>query len=103
MKISKYALHDAEPSATPGEYDPSKLLNALIARMNLKQDADLARTLALDEKTLKKIRDRRLQISTSMLMQMQEATGINVADLRMLLNDRRESLRTPHHRFNRRR
>jgi len=47
----------------------------------------------MDKRLLGKIRERRLQISGSMLMQMQEATGITIAELRRILGDRRGTSR----------
>jgi plasmid maintenance system antidote protein VapI len=77
-----------EPGAGEG-YDPGLLLNAIMARMHLTEDAELANRLRIDRRVLGQIRERRLQISGSMLMQMQEATGITIAELRRILGDRR--------------
>src|SRR4051812_1991397 len=70
-------------------YDPGLLLNAIMDRMHLTEDAELAHRLRIDGRVLGQIRERRLQISGSMLMQMQEATGITIAELRQILGDRR--------------
>lgn len=81
-------------SAGLGEdYDPELLLNALLASMHLKEDAELAKRLRMDKRLLGQIRMRRLQISGSMLMLMQEASGITIAELRRILGDRRGTSR----------
>jgi hypothetical protein len=75
------------------EYDPELFLNSLLDRMHLTQDAQLAKRLRMDKRLLSKIRERRLQISGSMLMHMQEATGITISELRRILGDRRSTSR----------
>ena len=80
---------------TGEEYDPGLLLNAIMERMHLSEDAELASRLRIDRRVLGQIRERRLQISGSMLMQMQEATGITIAELRLILGDRRNRRGTP--------
>ena len=75
------------------DYNPGLLLNLLLERMQLSEDGELAQRLRMDKRLLHKIRERRLQISGSMLMQMQEATGITITELRHLLGDRRSSSR----------
>ncbi|HEX8883238.1 MAG TPA: hypothetical protein VF797_01975 [Noviherbaspirillum sp.] len=78
---------------TQESYDPELLLDSLLGRMRLKEDAELARLLKIEKRLLGKIRDRRLQISGSMLLLIQEATGISVGELRSILRDRRRKSR----------
>jgi hypothetical protein len=80
-------------STVNDHYDPGLLLNSLLDRMQLTADAELAKRLRMDKRLLGKIRERRLQISGSMLMLMQEATGISIAELRCILGDRRSTSR----------
>ncbi len=75
------------------DYNPELLLNLLMDRMHLTEEGELAKRLRMDKRLLRKIRERRLQISGSMLMQMQEATGITIAELRRILGDRRGTSR----------
>jgi hypothetical protein len=75
------------------DYNPELLLNSLMDRMHLTEEGELAKHLRMDKRLLGKIRERRLQISGSMLMQMQEATGITIAELRRILGDRRGTSR----------
>jgi hypothetical protein len=88
--------NERKPSASStvnDDYDPALLLNSLLDRMHLTEDAELAKRLRMDKRLLGKIRERRLQISGSMLMLMQEATGITIAELRRMLGDRRSTSR----------
>lgn len=75
------------------EYDPQLLLNSLMERMHLTGDGELAKRLRMDKRLLGQIRERRLQISGSMLIQMQEASGITIAELRRILGDKRSRSR----------
>ena len=91
-----FHLEEWKRSDTPGvgeDYDPALLLNSIMDSMHLSEDAELAKRLRMDRRLLSKIRERRLQISGSMLMQMQEATGITIAELRRILGDRRSKSR----------
>lgn len=74
-------------------YDPNRLLDALIERLNLKNDAALSRTLEVAPPVISKIRHGRLPIGASMLIRMHEETGLNIKELRELMGDRRNRLR----------
>lgn len=73
--------------------DPEGLLDSLLSRMRLNEDAELARIRKIEKRLLGKIRDRRLHLSESMLLLIQEATGLGVGALRSLLRDRRRKSR----------
>lgn len=74
-------------------YDPNLLLNALIARLGLASDGALSRKLKVAKDVIGDIRAGRIQIGGSMLLWMQEATGISVDELRRLMGDRRAKTR----------
>ena len=74
-------------------YDPGGLLDHLLCRLNLNRDNDLARILKMDRRLLTMVRQRRLAISGSMLLRMQDATGLTIVELRLLLRDRRRTSR----------
>ncbi|MFL6717232.1 MAG: hypothetical protein ACJ8G3_12820 [Burkholderiaceae bacterium] len=76
-----------------GAYDPGLFLDHLISRLELSGDAQLARVLHMDKRLLVRIRARQQPITGSMLMDMQEATGLTVDKLRTMLNDRRKTSR----------
>lgn len=74
-------------------YDPNRLLDTLIERLNLKNDAALSRTLGVAPPVISKIRHGRLPVGASMLIRMHEETGLNIRELRELMGDRRNRLR----------
>lgn len=74
-------------------YDPDALLNQLQARMDITGDSQLARCLSIERRLLGKIRARQVSITGSILMTIQEATGIPVAELKQMLKDRRKTSR----------
>lgn len=75
------------------EYNPNNLLDALIERMKLKNDASLSRLLEVAPPVISKIRHRRLPVGASILIRMHEVTGLSVKELRELLGDRRQKYR----------
>jgi plasmid maintenance system antidote protein VapI len=74
-------------------YDPGLFLDRLLSQLHLADDSQLARTLKMNKKVLISIRERRQPISGSMLMRMQEVTGLTVEELRHMLKDRRKTSR----------
>lgn len=83
------------PEATPVllEYNPRRLLDALLERLQLPNDSALSRKLKVGRSIIDDIRHGRRPIGGSMLMWMSEATGISVPELRLLLGDRRTKSR----------
>jgi plasmid maintenance system antidote protein VapI len=88
-----------EPTATQHElieqpsYDPNRLLDALIEKMNLKNDAALSRLLEVAPPVISKIRHRRLPVGASLLIRMHEATDMSIRELSDLMGDRRTKYR----------
>ncbi|MES2831636.1 MAG: hypothetical protein V4695_06565 [Pseudomonadota bacterium] len=74
-------------------YDPNNLLDQLIQKLDLKNDAALARALEVAAPVISKIRHRRLPVGASMLIRMHEISEISISDLRNLMGDRREKFR----------
>lgn len=74
-------------------YDPNNLLDSLIQKLDLKNDAALSRALEVAAPVISKIRHRRLPVGASMLIRMHEISNISIADLRNLMGDRREKFR----------
>jgi plasmid maintenance system antidote protein VapI len=87
---SKLAKTDDRVTVT---YDPGRLLDHLLFKFNLTKDDDLARLLKMDKRLLSMVRQRRQAISGSMLLRMQDATGLTIVELRSLLQDRRRTSR----------
>ena len=71
-------------------YDPNRLLDALIEKLHLKNDAALSRLLGIESTTLSKMRHRHLPIGATVLIGMHEASGLTIAELRALMGDHRK-------------
>lgn len=75
------------------QYDPNNLLESLIERLNLKNDAALSRALDVAPPLISKIRHRRLPVGASLLIRMHEVSKLSIHDLRQLMGDRRTKFR----------
>lgn len=71
-------------------YDPNRLLDALIEKFHLKNDAELSRLLTCDPPQISAIRRRRLPIGATLLISMHETSGLTIAELRALMGDHRK-------------
>lgn len=71
-------------------YNPNGLLDALIERMNLKNDAALSRALEVAPPLISKLRHGRLPVGAFILIRMHEVTKLSIRELRDLMGDRRE-------------
>lgn len=70
----------------PVDFDPNRLLDVLIIKMQLESDAALANKLQVIQPIIRMIREGSLTMSTEMLLRwVQEATGIRPEELRDLL------------------
>jgi hypothetical protein len=74
-------------------YDPNNLLESLIKKLNLKNDAALSRALEVAPPLISKIRHRRLPVGASLLIRMHEVSDLSIKDLRELMGDRRNKFR----------
>jgi hypothetical protein len=74
-------------------YDPNRLLDSLINKLQLRNDAALSRALEVEPPVISKIRHRRLPVGASMLIRMHEVTDMSIRELRVLMGDRREKFR----------
>lgn len=74
-------------------YDPNHLLDSLIEKLGLKNDAALSRALEVAPPVISKIRHRRLPVGASLLIRMHEVSDLSIRDLRILMGDRREKFR----------
>jgi len=75
-------------------YDPNNLLDTLIDKLDLRNDAHLSRVLEVAPPVLSKLRHRRLPIGPLMLIRMHEISGWSIKELRALMGDRREKYRS---------
>jgi hypothetical protein len=70
-------------------YNPNHLLDSLIAKLQLKNDAALANAPEVSAPVLSKIRHHRLRVGASLLIRAHEVSGMPIRDLRDLMGDRR--------------
>jgi hypothetical protein len=75
------------------EYNPNRLLDTLIEKLHLKNDAALSRTLEVAPPVISKIRHNRLPVGASLLIRMHEVSDMSIRDLRYLMGDRRTKFR----------
>ncbi len=74
-------------------FNPNALLDHLIKKLDLKNDAALARTLEVAAPVISKLRHHRLPVGASILISMNEVSGISIQELRALMGDRRKRFR----------
>ena len=86
MTSQNSTLHDEA-------YNPDNLLNSLIQKLAIKNDAALSRALEVAPPVISKIRHRRLPIGASLLIRMHEVADLSIAELRALMGDRRTKYR----------
>ncbi|WP_194723900.1 hypothetical protein [Noviherbaspirillum malthae] len=82
-----------ETKAPTTTYDPNRLLDSVIEKLHLKNDAALARVLGVPAPVISKIRHARLPIGASLLIAMHEETGWSIRELRDRMGDRRQKFR----------
>ena len=88
--------YEHEVAKRPGDkvaYDPNNLLDSLIEKLNLKNDAALSRALEVAPPVISKIRHRRLPVGASLLIRMHEVSDLTIRELRVLMGDRRDKFR----------
>lgn len=74
-------------------YNPARLLDALLQHLQLENDGALSRRLKVARQVIDDIRHGHMPVAASMLIWMQEATGISIRELRHLMGDRRATCR----------
>jgi len=79
--------------ASQESYNPNHLLDILLGKMQLKNDAALSRMLEVAPPVISKIRHHRLPVGASLLIRMHEVTGMSIRELRDLMGDRRTKYR----------
>jgi hypothetical protein len=98
MEVTSVMNNPFEQAASrqPGvsvAYDPNNLLDSLIEKLNLKNDAALSRALEVAPPVISKIRHRRLPVGASLLIRMHEVSDLTIRELRVLMGDRRDKFR----------
>ncbi|MCW2905183.1 MAG: hypothetical protein JWO67_7448 [Streptosporangiaceae bacterium] len=67
------------------DYNPDKVLDAIIAKLNLKNDAALSRALEVAPPVISKIRHRTLPIGATILLRMHEVSDFSIRELKALM------------------
>lgn len=67
------------------QYDPNRLLDAIIDRLRLKNDAALSRVLEVAPPVISKIRHNTLPIGATLLLRMHEESEFTISELRALM------------------
>jgi hypothetical protein len=86
-------MNQEHPLTSQPGYNPDNLLDAMIEKLQLKNDAALSRALEVAPPVISKIRHRRLPVGASILIRMHEVSDLTVTELRKLLGDRRTKYR----------
>lgn len=77
-------------------YNPNRLLDTLSLHLDVNSDRALSRKLKVTEDVISNIRSGQFPVSGSLLLWMQEASGLDIDELRRLLGDRRTKSRLSH-------
>ena len=88
-----FDIEDSSRLADQVAYDPNNLLDSLIEKLHLKNDAALSRALEVAPPVISKIRHRALPVGASLLIRMHEVTQMSIRELRALMGDRRKNYR----------
>ena len=70
------------------EFGPARLLDALIERNALKNDAALCRVLKITPPLISKIRNGKLGVSADVLIRMHDAFEMPISELRRLMGSK---------------
>ena len=70
----------------PSSFVPNKLLDTLIQKLNLKNDAELCRVLEVQPPIISKIRHRKLTVGATILLRMHEKSEMSIKELKELSN-----------------
>lgn len=68
-------------------YTPDNLLDAIIAKLGLKNDAALSRALEVAPPVISKIRHRTLPIGATILLRMHEVSDFSIRELKALMGN----------------
>jgi hypothetical protein len=70
----------------PARFVPNPLLDTLIERMHLKNDAELCRVLEVQPPIISKIRHGKLNVGATIPLRMHEKSNIPIRELKELTN-----------------
>jgi hypothetical protein len=67
-------------------YNPNRLLDAIIEKLQLKNDAALSRALEVAPPVISKIRHYTLPIGATILLRMHEISDLSIREMRELMS-----------------
>lgn len=73
--------------------DPNRLFDTLQQMLDLDNDEALSHKLHVEPYLIKRVRERTHPLDPSLLIRINEVTGINMRDLRQMMGDRRTEYR----------
>jgi hypothetical protein len=73
-------------------YDPNHLLNTVMAKLGLKNDAAFCRALDVAPPVISKIRHHRIAVGASFLIRLHDVSELSITELRALMGDRRKRI-----------
>jgi hypothetical protein len=76
-------------------YNPNKVLDAIMAKLQLKTDAALSRALEVAPPVISKIRHRTLPIGATILLRMHEVSDFSIRELKALMGTPERLGRSP--------
>lgn len=79
----KMELFSPASLLTDPSYDPERLLNAVMEKLNLKNDAALCRVLKVEPPLISKVRNKKTPIGALLLIRMHEVSNLSIRDLRL--------------------
>jgi hypothetical protein len=84
---------DSDEAPQLGSYDSNHLLDSILDKLHLPDDAALCDALDVDESVISDLRELRREVDAALLIRMHELTDISIAGLRNILGDRRRMAR----------
>jgi hypothetical protein len=73
------------PLTDDASYNPNKVLDAIIEKLELKNDAALSRMLEVAPPVISKIRHHTLPIGATILLRMHDISDFSIRELRALM------------------
>lgn len=74
-----------QPSLTVKTYNPDAMLDGVITRFGLKNDAALCRALGISPAVISKIRHQTVPVSAEMLLRIHDVTQVPISALRAMM------------------
>ena len=73
------------PMLNEPTYDPNRLLDEVLLKLSLKNDAALSRSLGVGPSVLSKVRHGRAPVPALLIIQIHEATALSIDDIHFLM------------------